>query len=82
MDFSKLQKLDPSVPPGAPANAEQTVTAIVKVKQENYHPRILAVRRQISKRIFTAEFQAKALREIQSDPLVETVSLAKVLPSY
>lgn len=82
MDFSKLKKLDPDVKHGPPADAERIVTAIVKVRQENYHPDLLAVRRQISKRIFTAEFQAKVLPAIQSDPLVEAVSLAKALPSY
>lgn len=82
MDFSKLKKLDPDIKRGQPVDAERIVTAIVKVRQENYHPDFLAVRRQISKRIFTAEFQAKVLPNIQSDPLVETVSLAETLPSY
>lgn len=82
MDFTKLKKLDPNATVAPSADAERFVTAIVKVKRENYHPRLLSVRRQIDNWIFTADLQAKNLRALESDPLVETISLAKVLPSY
>lgn len=82
MDFSKLKKLEPNNIRGHGLDADRVVTAIVKVKKANYHPNSLAVRSQIDNWIFTAEFKAKNLSELESDPLVETISLAKALPAY
>jgi hypothetical protein len=82
MDFSKLKKLEPNNIRGHGVEADRVVTAIVKVKRANYHPDSLSVRSQIDNWLFTAEFQAKNLRELESDPLVEAISLAKALPSY
>lgn len=82
MDFTKLKKLNSNDMVAQGTDAERFVTAIVKVKRENYHPRLLSVRSQIDNWIFTADLQAKNLQALESDPLVETVSLAKALPSY
>ncbi len=82
MDFSKLKKLEPLDARVRVVDDERVVTAIVKVKEANYHPRLLAVRNQIDSWLFTAEFKAQDLRDLESDPLVETISLAKALPSY
>jgi hypothetical protein len=82
MDYSKLKKLEPNRLRGQELDAERVVTAIVKVKEANYHPRLLAVRSQIDNCLFTAEFKAKNLKDLESDPLVEAISLAQALPSW
>lgn len=82
MDFSKLKKLETMGVRPRDADADRVVTAIVKVKKANYHPRALAVRSQIDNCLFTAEFKVRDLSDLESDPLVETISLSKALPSY
>jgi hypothetical protein len=82
MDFTKLQQLDPSTMPGPIVHPDQVLTAIVKVRDENYHPQRLVVRKQIDKWMFTAEFLAKDLAGLEADTLVETISVANALPSY
>lgn len=82
MDFSNLKKLDANIRRVPDREAGGRVTAIVKVRRANYHPNLLTVRRQIDQLLFTAEFEAKDLRTLESDPLVEHVSTAKPLPSY
>lgn len=79
-DFSQLKQLDAKIKNNMPP--EQVVTAIVKVKQENYHPELLSVRQQIDSYIFTAEFQIQHLETLQNDPLVESVALNTPLYSY
>ena len=56
------------------------VTGIVKVKKDGYQPAKLRVRATIGTRIFTADFLADDLAEIENDPQVEAVSLAETLP--
>ncbi|PHV06133.1 hypothetical protein CSQ96_17035 [Janthinobacterium sp. BJB412] len=82
MDFSQLKKLEAVDARVRKVDDDRVVTAIVKVKKANYHPHLLAVRSQVDKWIFTAEFKVRNLRDLESDPLVETISLAQALPSY
>lgn len=82
MDFSTFKKLEALEVPPREVDGDRMVTAIVKVRQANYHPSALDVRSQIDGWLFTAQFQARKLPELESDPLVETISLSKSLPSY
>jgi len=82
MDFTNLKKLEPTGPRHQEVDADRLITAVVKVRKANYHPRLLAVRSQIDSCLFTAELKARDLRELEADPLVETVSLAKTLQSF
>lgn len=81
MDFSQLKKLDPAAVPTDHGD-DNVFVAIVKVKEDNYHPAALTIRRQISARIFTADIPRENLKVIAQDALVEQLSLSKPLYSY
>lgn len=63
----------------APSNItpDTLVTAIIKVRENDYRPTNLTVRVNIGRCIFTAEFLYKDLTLIENDPLVEAVSISK-----
>ena len=63
-----------------PGDAE-TVTAIVKVAKPGYVPPGFRVRARVDDRMFTAECEGAALKRIESDPDVVSVSLARKLRS-
>ena len=82
MDFTSFKKLEHVEVRPREVDADRLVTAIVKVKRANYHPGALEVRKQIDDCLFTAQFKAGALPDLEADPLVETISLASTLASY
>lgn len=81
MDFSQLKKLDPAAVPTDHGD-ESVFVAIVKVKQENYHPPGLTMRQQISPFIFTADIPRVNFKAVAQDVLVEQLSLSKPLYTY
>lgn len=80
MDFTKLKKVEFTGAHPADPDGDRVVTAIVKVKKAGYCPEKAKVRSKIDSHLFTAEFKARDLGELEADPDVETISLARALP--
>lgn len=64
---------------GAACRPEDTVSAIFKVKEPWYVPPTVRLRARIDATLFTGEMQADSLAQIEADPNVVSVSLAKPL---
>lgn len=58
---------------------KDTVSAIFKVKEPWYVPPTVRLRARIDATLFTGEIKAESLEQIESDPNVVSVSLAKPL---
>lgn len=80
MDFTKLKKIESTGARPAHADEDRVVTAIIKVKKAGYRPEKVKVRSKVDNHLFTAEIKARDLGELEADPDVETVSLARALP--
>lgn len=74
-DLDKVEAAPPSVL-GAPTDP---VTAIIRVAEPLYVPHHVQVRARVSPLIFTAQFPADALEEIEADEKVESISLSRPL---
>jgi hypothetical protein len=61
-----------------PGDAE-TVAVIVKVAKPGYVPPGFRVRARVDAHMFTAECSGASLRSVETDPNVESVSLARKL---
>jgi len=82
MKLDDLRKLElGSQPPGNSLADDAEVSAIVKVRQPNYVPAGLTVRSRIDDKMFTVTCRAAALRDLDQDPLVESVALTQKLRS-
>ena len=55
------------------------VEAIVKVRRANYVPDGVTVRAQISPVLFTSVIPQSAVRSVEEDPNVESVSISQTL---
>lgn len=75
-----LQKLESSAPQGE-VDPEQTVTAIIKVREPGYTPPEVNVRARIDPSMFTASFAAKQLKAFEADEKIESIALSKPLRS-
>jgi hypothetical protein len=80
VDFSKLSQLGRPVTRQDAVAPGKRLTGIVKVKVDGYQPAKLNVRAELSGRMFTADFLADDLAEIQCDPQVEAISISETLP--
>lgn len=80
MDFTKLKKLESTGARPAHPDGDRVVTAIIKVKKADYCPEKAKVRSKVDSHLFTAEIKARDLGELEADPDVETVSIARALP--
>jgi hypothetical protein len=80
MDFTKLKKLESMGARPAHSDADRVVTAIVKVKKAGYCPEKAKVRSKVNSHLLTAEIKTRDLGELEADPDVESVSLARALP--
>lgn len=67
-----LQKLEPAVSQGE-IDPEQTVTAIIKVREPGYTPPDVNVRARIDPNMFTASFAAKQLKAFEGDGKIEAL---------
>ena len=82
MKLDDLRKLElGSQPPGNALDDDAEVSAIVKVREAHYVPAGLTLRSRIDDKIFTATCRAAALRDLDRDPLVESVALTQKLRS-
>jgi hypothetical protein len=81
VDLTKLRKLESPKPGRAARSLTGWVTAIVKVSTPSYRPPGIKVRGAISDRIFTAEFPAEILDDLEHDPQVESVAISRTLQS-
>jgi hypothetical protein len=81
MDLTKLRKIESSGPRRAAASATGMLTATLKVKRPDYRPAEVKVRANISEHIFTADFPADALANLENDPDVISISPARSLQS-
>ena len=57
----------------------ERLTAILKVNREGYVPENVQLRTRIDDLMFTAEFDAKALKSLDSDELVNSVAISESL---
>lgn len=80
MDFTKLKKLESGGVRPVPRREDETITAIVKVKTPGYLPKCVKVRSKMGAYLFTAEFPARDLQNLEADPDVEAVSVSHPLP--
>jgi hypothetical protein len=81
MDYAQLRKLEKrSVAPDSAPPPDTLLTGIVKVKEKGYRPARVRVRSEIGEGIFTAEFLASDLPQIEGDPGVEVVSISQRIP--
>ena len=80
VDLSKLSKLEyASGKTHKPADADEKLEAIVRVKQDDYVPAQVKLRARIDSQMFTGIVQACDLKAVESDPMVEAVSVSKPL---
>jgi hypothetical protein len=79
MDYSKLKKLEATNHPLKNLKSNQMLEAIIKVKQENYIPKNIKVRSKISDFLFTTEFKAEFLKNLENDPLIHSISVNQKL---
>jgi hypothetical protein len=80
MKLDDLNKLElASRPNGGSLPDDMLVAAIIKVRRPNYVPDGVTVRARIDDTMFTASCRADALRDLERDPLVESVALRKRL---
>jgi hypothetical protein len=76
--LESLKKLSGGARPQV-VEAGQQLEVIVKVQSPDYVPPGVAVRAQISPRLFTAVVPPSALYELEDDPEVESVSISQAL---
>lgn len=58
---------------------DETLTAIISVNEPDYVPPGVDVRSRIDSTMLTGSFLARSLKKLQSDPKVQSVSLARKL---
>lgn len=78
-DLEKVELTDRSSIEGMEIDPDETLTAIIKVNEADYVPNDVKVRARIDSNMITGSFPAKSLKELQSDPKVESFSLPERL---
>jgi hypothetical protein len=64
---------------GAGEGADETVSAVVEVREPGYVPNAARRRSAISATLFTAEVERRRLPDLERDPLVVSVELGRPL---
>lgn len=78
-DLEKLELSSITASAESQFHPDDVLTAILKVKKRNYVPKNVKLRARLDDQMFTGEFTAGDLKEIDSDKNVESVSISKRL---
>jgi len=80
-DLQKVEYTGTTSMAGDEIDPDDSLTAIIKVSEPHYVPEEVDVRSRIDPTLITASFKGKSLKNLQSDPKVESVSLSRKLQS-
>jgi hypothetical protein len=83
IDLKSLKKLE-SLPASAQAEVrgdDERMVVLVKLRKGATRPSYISPRSEISAQMFSAEIRAGDLAQLEADPAIESVSLARQLPS-
>jgi hypothetical protein len=72
------KKLEATARP-EPADGAGDLEVIIKVREANYVPAGVAIRAQISDKIFTSVIQSETLQSLEDDPQVQSVAVSRKL---
>jgi hypothetical protein len=78
-DLKKLELTGTTAARAVKFDPDEILTAIFKVKKSNYVPESVKLRARIDEQMFTGEFAARDLHEIESDDNVESIALSRPL---
>ena len=75
-------KIELDVVQAAQTAEEVSFSAVVKVNRPNYVPDYVRLRVRLSPEVFTAQVTPPALKLLEQDPLVVSISANKLLGNY
>lgn len=81
-DLNQFRKLETPSPAQVAKGASGRLTAIITVKVPGYRPKGVKVRSEADAEMFTAEFAAGQLKDLEKDPAIRSISISRKLQSH